>query len=939
MSAALAHTPSDPSFLTPDPAKQWKTLTTPHFRINHEAAHKEYAQHMGAIAERVHNKLSPWLGWRPEEKTEIVILDSVDFSNGAATALPYNQFYIYMPTPAEGEIMDHNPWMEYVFTHEYVHILHLDMAYGSAQSIRDILGRPIELMTVVTFPQIFAPSWVTEGLAVYAESDNAAGYGRLNNAWYEAEMRMEVQRGLRSLTEISYEGYSGSRWPHGQNYLYGVYFFKFVHERYGRDTVVNYIRIYSDNLIPWRMDERSMLIFGKPADVVWGEFQHYLQQRFAPQLAKLKQDNTTRTLYDAPYFNRYLTAANNGDLYFFHDDSSSHPQVRRIRSDGANEYLFEAENVSGLDWHERNGLLLNKAEVCDNIKLYTDLYRWKPGMSAPERMTRCGRYVRATWKPDGQQIAAVQLEQGLSRLVLLDASGAHPEQLLELPQGDTLGQIAWSPDSRQIVATIKRQHTGWNLELFDTTTRQWQQLTLNNDLKVRPHFSKDGLHVYFISDHDKVWNLRRIGLADKKVETLSSSTAGIEEAIEMPDASYRLVEYTAQGQAITSLTPLIHSNYEAFSTAAPKVDALANAADFEPLSYENSSNYSALDTLKPRSWVPFFVSTADQNSYAGVTLYGADVLGFHQWSAVPYYYLDQHILGGYAAYHYLNTLTVSASRLSLVYGENSDPLQYRSDEIRYQAILHHSFNSTERSIYLAAGVSNQHIKVSLTQNSANNTSRQDSIAGVVARYDNTEIYRRGISPADGRRVQFTGESYDLVGKNYYSGTSKQIDWKEYIGLGANHVLYLRMSYARGDDGINPYQLGGEIDPILALDGATDLGRRRFALRGYPSGLAALTGANFGLASAEWRIPLGLYYDGWFIPPLGLGKHSLSLFVDSGAAWNAGSSYQTKTGAGLAWNAETLIGYDLLHVWMTLGIAHGFDQGGGDRIYLTAGTPF
>jgi len=937
-SAVSAHTPTDPNFLSPDSSKQWKTLNTPHFRIHHEAAHKAYAQQMATVAERVHSKLTAWIGGTPEERTEIVILDSVDFSNGAATPLPYNQFYIYMPTPTEDELMDQNPWMEYVFTHEYVHILHLDMAYGDPKNIRNVFGRPVELMTVFTFPQLFAPSWVTEGLAVYGESDNTSGYGRLNNAWYETKMRLEVQRGLRSLTELSFEGYSGSRWPYGQNYLYGAYFFKFVSERYGRDVAVNYIRIYGSNLIPWRMDKRSMQIFGKPADEVWSEFQSYLRQRFEPQLANALKSTP---LYDEPYFNDSMTASGNGDLYFYHNDSASHPQVRRIRADGTNETVLETDEVIGLAWNDTSGLLLNKLAVCDNIKLYAELYRWRPGMSSPERLTRCGRYPRAAWRPDGQQIAAVQLEQGLSRLVLLDANGEHPERLAELPLGDTIGQLDWSPDGTRLVASVLRQHSGWNLELFDIGSKQWQQLTQNDDREMRPHFSKDGRSVYFLSDHGKAWNLRRLDIADKTIVTLSDSPSGVYEAAAMPDGSYRLIEYTSRGMSINTLPPVTGSSasYPAYSPTASTIEAFVNTNDYQPMPYDEVQDYSPLSTLSPRSWVPFYVGSADQNSYGGVSLYGADVLGFHKWGATPYLYTSQRVLGGYASYSYLNTYTLFADRQSFVYGANNDPAQYRSDETRYQALLHHSFNATDDSIFLAGGVSYERAKASLTQDSSVYAIYQNTLAGIIARYDDTDFYQHAISYADGRRIQLTAESYDIFGTNYYKGKTQQFDWKEYISLGDSHVLYLRMAMATGDAGIRPYQLGGVSEAYNALDGSTEIGRRKFMLRGYPSGLAALTGTRFGLLTAEWRIPLGLVYDGFFVPPVGLGRHSLSLFVDNGDAWYPGEKMQRKTGVGAAWNGELLFGYDLFHIGTTLGLAHGVGQGGENKLYFLMGIPF
>jgi len=938
--AAAAYTPNDPNFLHPDSAEQWKTLSTAHFRIHHSSSHKEYAQRMGAIAERVHNKLSKWLAWQPQDKTEVVVLDSVDYSNGAATVLPYNQFYIYMPTPADGDIMDQNPWIEYVFTHEYVHILHLDMVDGQPKIAREFLGRPFELMTGITFPQIFAPSWVTEGLAVYGESDNESRYGRLNNAWYAAKMRLEVQRGLRSLTEVSFEGYSGSRWPAGLNYLYGAYFFKFIEAQYGRNMVDNYIRIYDDNLIPWRMDSRSKQIFGKPADQVWSEFQAYLRQSFEPQLARFKpQTSASKTIYSTPYINKFLSATQDGELYFYHNDLSSPPQIRRLSAEGQNEPLFEADHVVGLDWNEHTGLLINKTAVCNNIKLYTELYLWKPGMSSPERLTECARYVHAAWRADGKQIAAVQLDAGKSQLVVLDAHAQHPEPLADLSLGDSIGDIAWSPDGSQLVASVKRQHTGWNLELFDISKRSWKALTFNADLEVHPHFSSDGHDVYFVSDHANIWNLRRIHLADKEIETLSDSISSLYEAVAMPDNSYRTVEYTAQGMSINSLTATPRASYAAFSPTPPKIDAIANAEDYSPLPYDKVQNYSALDTLKPRSWVPFISFGNNQNSLTAVSLYGADVLGFHRWSVAPYFYTEQAKLGGYASYSYLNSLSLNAEKQSINYGNTSDPFQYRSEELRYQALLHHSFNSTDGSLYIAGGVANETVKLSLTHYNNVNSTYQNTLSGIIVRYDNSDFFQHSISRTDGRTIRLSSESYDVFSNNANRGSTYQLDWKEYLDLGANHVLYLRLLMAGGDNGIRPYKLGGNTESLLNLNTSGGLGQRNFTLRGYPSGLTSLSGTQIALASAEWRIPLGMVYDGFFVPPIGLGKHSLSVFVDTADAWNQGETMQRKTGAGLEWHGEILLGYDLLHVGLTIGAAHGFDQGGTDQYFLRLGLPF
>jgi hypothetical protein len=61
-------------------------------------------------------------------------------------------------------------------------------------------------------------------------------------------------------------------------------------------------------------------------------------------------------------------------------------------------------------------------------------------------------------------------------------------------------------------------------------------------------------------------------------------------------------------------------------------------------------------------------------------------------------------------------------------------------------------------------------------------------------------------------------------------------------------------------------------------------------------------------------------------------------VDSGDAWNQGEIIEAKTGIGMEWNIEALLGYDLLHLATTLGFARGVDSGGENRVYLRVTLP-
>lgn len=940
LSPVGAHTPKGANFLQPEIQQEWLTLRSAHFNIHYEASNSEAAGHMAMVAERVHKRLTGWLGWEPEERTEVVVMDNVDFPNGMATPVPYSRFQIYMPTPVEGQLMDHSPWLDMVFTHEYVHILQLDMASGAPKRLRDIFGRLGNIFSIFIFPQLFAPSWVTEGLAVYGESDNPDGYGRLNGAWYESVMRMEVERGLRSLAEESFEGYSGGRWPYGQIYLYGAYFMQFIETRYGRDAVRRYFQVYSGNLIPWRMDNRSRQVFGQSAKTVWQEFQTYLKRRFKPQLAKIRAQGggLGRVLVDEPYVNSLLTATASGDLFYYHNDAQSEPTVRRLRQDGSHQVLFPARRVKHMDWHEQSGLLLNREAVCDNVKLYTDLYLWHPGDRSPTRLTRCGRYRIAAWRPDGGAIAALQLDEGASRLLLLSARGDSPELLAELPSGQAIGYMAWAPDGASIVAAVKREQSGWNLELFDLEKRRWRLLTKNSDIETRPQFSADGRRINFLSDHDGVWNLRQLQLDSGEVVTLSNTVSAVSEAVEMPDQSFRLVEYHSNGMAITALDSprLVLDSYPAKSAQDFRVQSISAEAD-APLETLETKKYNPLDTLKPRSWFPLAVIDGGDTPYTGIAIQGEDVLGFHRWSAMPLYYPEQHELGGLAYYSFDDRITLSVQRQFRKRGGNRS-VEYIEDEQRIQLLVSHWLNSLDYSLYAAAGLAVEQSDWNVVRGSGRNLEAEDTLAGIVLGYDSTEFYRRSISWVDGRRLGLTLESYDLLGQSDHSGKTFRFDWKEYLRLDEGQVLKLRMMFAWGDQGIEPYDLGGEVEGLSGPGGIMGLGTRHLPLRGFSSGNSKMSGANMGLISAQWRYPLGLYHNGWLAPPIGLGRHSLSLFIDSGDAWNAGESFKPYTGIGAEWSGELLIGYNMIHIGVTFGVAHGMGRLGEDRIYLKVGLP-
>ena len=176
------------------------SIETPNFSIHFHQGLEIIAQKAAVIAEQAHDKLTREFDWHPSEKTQLVLIDDSDFTNGFATALPYNTIYIQVVPPSlDSTLGEYDDWLKVVITHEYAHIVTLDPSRGYWQVLRRIFGKPVpgadiftELLFLVTAPpNSFLPHWWHEGMATWAETEYN-GQGRGKSSYYDMIYRMAV---------------------------------------------------------------------------------------------------------------------------------------------------------------------------------------------------------------------------------------------------------------------------------------------------------------------------------------------------------------------------------------------------------------------------------------------------------------------------------------------------------------------------------------------------------------------------------------------------------------------------------------------------------------------------------------------------------------------------------------------------------------------------
>jgi len=894
-----------------DPSLRWRTLETPHFAVHFAEQRRGEARLVAGVAEAVYPRVTGMLDWRPQDRVHLVILDAADFANGYASPLPFNNFAIFLAPPDEGELLQNRAWLELVITHEFTHIVHLDKAQGPPDSLRRIFGR-----LALLFPNALEPTWITEGLAVYSESDPSRGYGRLGQSQFEGMMRAQAARGFLTLREVNADGRG---FPLNRDYLYGSYFFAFVRERYGPEAVGRLVETYSRNIIPFKVDSNPVPTTGKPLDALWLEYQDWLRARFAPKSSSFEAD--TGTAIARAWAISSPVLAPGGIRWYIRADGYTSPRLVRQAGERAPEVVRSVEQDTRLAAAPDGALVMAQADICGNYNYLYDLYR--AGANGDlERLSRCGRFRQAAPLADGR-IAALRVDADATEVVLLDRQGTLERSLYRAAQGEALTGLAAKGAS--VVATSLRDGR-WSV--IEVGAGEPRVLVSDEAVKHSPRFGESEDEIYFVAGYDKAYNVWSFSRAERSLSRWTAVATGVKEisapvggemlltTIEPDGDILRLHRLPAAPIERRALPPLVEAQP---SQPTPEVDAPERP-------------YSPWSSLRPTSWLPV-IGLADGAIELGFTVSGQDALGLHRYVFTPRYEFTQDEPLADFEYTYDGRHGLLVNRSLTVKGQDDqNEISAYSIKERAQWVSTWRALSLNRRFYwgLGGALEREH----LHQVGFDSTVQDERVLGLVGGVDTRRERWLSEGPSQGMWLQLFAETSNGLG-GAFSGNVYRADWRGHFALGKT-VLALRWNEAYGQDEAERFQLGGSFsDDLFTLP---VLNQREFALRGYTNADAGLAGHRARIATVEWRTPIRDVDRHFMVPPVGLNRVSLNLFVDVGAAWEHDTQPDYRRGVGAELMSELRVGY-LIGLQLRAGIARGIDEGGRTTGYLRVGRSF
>ncbi len=612
----------------------WKTIETEHFIIHYHEPLDDVAYKVAAAAERSHEVLVPVFDYAPPQKTQVVLTDNTDSSNGFAGVLPRNRIRLFTTAPTSlSSLNDHDDWMFTLVAHEYVHILHIDTIGGLADIVNKIVGK-------IWAPNQIQPRWLIEGIATYQESEQTSG-GRIRNALFDMELRMDTLAGNKhQLDAMS----SGPRaWPRGNvAYLYGSHFLKYVFDRHGADKLGEMSWAHGSSTLPYGINRAVLQATGEHFETHYDNWTQHLRDKYALQeeaATRLGLRQGRRLTFSAEINTAPQYSADGAALIWRHGDGYREGRFRTMPVGGnvgqASDYAF-IERVGDFALLSDGSMVIEQNGTYRTNYSFQDIFLWD----------RRSDTVRAYTHGQRARSPAVSKDQGSLAFVVNDAGrtslAVTPMQPMASPRivwagDDRYDQVAdptWAPDGKSIAISTWSRGGYRDIAVVDVDSGRASFITRDRALDVNPVFSPDGAYLYFVSDRSGIYNVYAYQLATAELWQVTNVLGGAFMPHVSPDGTRMAYQgFVGRGYDIFE----IDLEPTRFVPALPYVDDRPEPADVDAdvdagtVLATAPRPYRAIETLAPRTYDVELLSNSFGDAI-NISTDGSDVAGLHSYS-------------------------------------------------------------------------------------------------------------------------------------------------------------------------------------------------------------------------------------------------------------------------------------------------------------------
>jgi hypothetical protein len=895
--AVLSPSAQRPALSAQAPNLKWLTLRTQHFYVHFNPNTESLARRIASGAELAYSQLSRELH-PPRGMIDITISDDVDASNGSATPFPTNRIVVYANPPvSESALRNTNDWAQMVVTHELTHIFHLDRSRGVWAAAQKVFGR-----AAAAFPNLYAPSWLTEGLAVYEES-KLAGAGRIEGSEHRMIARAAaIDHRFPSLGALSL---SQGRFPFGEHaYGYGSLFVDYLARTYGESRVRDFVEKSSADIIPYLINIPASQGFGTTFTSAWKRFSDSVQRAAPPAAAPISgwRDLTRDGVYVLEP--RWL---NDSALVYTGTPGRESFGAYRVGLDGRRQRIGRRNSVSANVSVGPNAFIFAQSELVNPYQVRSDLWIQENGHE--RQLTFGQRLTSPDVRADGL-IVAQQIIPGTTRLALVSRDRKVIQPITTGSYDQQWTEPRWSHRGDRIAAVRWLRGNISQIVILDSLGRELAIVASQRAVQATPSWAFDDSGIYFSSDYTGTAQLYFAQLGGRTYRISQTATGLFEPQPARTNDRLAAVVFRSDGYHL-GVAPCCNAAELSWAAElATPVTTSSYAVEIRP-DTSTATTYSPWRTFVPRYWIPT-ISEGIRGGYrVGGQTSGFDVIGRHTMSANLQFPLNG--LGGLtgdASYQYsgfglpLLQADISQDWVSLGAAYRRDAPTTPVGEVfrrtrTAEALATWLRARARSSLSLTGGFGLEHrthlldADIPLTSFDTSGALGSPTYPSAIAAASYSRVQRPpfSISAEDGFTFAVTVRDRFNSGANGKGGASystvatstiyKSLDLPGF----AHHVIALRGAGGYADERAAGYYLVGGVSgsSFQIIPGYTlGEGRKTFPVRGFEAG--TLIGTRAFTGSAEYRVPLFLTGNAPGPLPFFIDRSSLTVFGDYGVAW-------------------------------------------------------
>ena len=516
-------------------------------------------------------------GYEPSEKVTVLLTDFTDSGNAGAIPLPRNivmvdiapKFFTFETTEAAERMYS---WMN----HELVHLVATEMTNADDRRMRTLFAGKVTateqhpesiLYEYLTTPRMAAPLWYHEGIAVFAQTWMAGGFGRAQGAYDEMVFRSMVRDDARFYDPLGLvsEGMQVDFQVGVNAYLYGTRFMSYMAYIHSPEKLVEWTGRSDGGSRYYKTRFRE--VFGQSLDEAWAEWVEWEREFQQANLGSVNRVPTTEYRDLSPRalgsVSRAFIDEQTGQLYAGVRYPGIVAHIAAISlADGSIRQLEDIKGpalfrVTALAWDPVDRTLFYTA---DN-GAYRDIVALDVDSGTSRVLLEDARIGELVFNPADRSLWGVRHLNGIATLVRIPAPYTEWEQVHTFSYGVTVYDMDISPDGTLLSASfgeISGEQFLRVMRIDDLLAGDMQTIGSFDFGMAVPEgfvFSPDGRYLYGSSYYTGVSNIFRYEVATGAIEAVSNAETGFFRPLPREDGSLVMFHYSGEGFVPAEMAP------------------------------------------------------------------------------------------------------------------------------------------------------------------------------------------------------------------------------------------------------------------------------------------------------------------------------------------------------------------------------------------------